>query len=124
MINNAIIKYEKWNVKMKVAPQIYLKDSTEVATFYQKAFGLTLGMTVMNDDGTYQHVSLMCGETEILAIAEQPNRTTYYCDNDPIYINVWDVKTKEAVDHAFEVLREGAYRIDEKPSSPDWDKNK
>ena len=53
---------------MKVAPQIYIKDSVEAAAFYQKAFGLTIGMTDMWGDGTYRHVSLMSGATEILAI--------------------------------------------------------
>ena len=111
---------------MKVAPQIYIKDSAEAAAFYQKAFGLTIGMTDMNDDGTYKHVSLMSGETEILAIGEDSDNLTYYDDKsnkEPISINIWELETNEAVDHAFAVLRDGAYRIDDKPDSPEWDKD-
>ncbi|MCL2508915.1 MAG: VOC family protein [Oscillospiraceae bacterium] len=109
---------------MKVAPQIYIKDSAEAAAFYQKAFGLTIGMTDMNDDGTYKHVSLMFGKTEILAIGENSDNISYYSNvsnEEPISINLWELATNEAVDHAFTVLREGAYRIDNKPDSPEWD---
>ena len=110
---------------MKIAPQLYIKGSVEAAAFYQKAFGLTIGMTDMNNDGTYKHVSLMSGETEILAIGEYPDNISYYdgtSDKEPISINIWEPGTNEAVDCAFTVLREGAYRIDDKPGSPEWDK--
>lgn len=33
---------------MKSDPQIYVKDSVEAVVVYQKAFGLTLGMTAVN----------------------------------------------------------------------------
>ena len=110
---------------MKIAPQLYIKGSVEDAAFYQKAFGLTIGMTDMNDDGTYKHVSLMSGETEILAIGEDSDNISYYgdaSDKQPISINIWELGTKEAVDNAFAVLREGAYRADDAPGSPEWDK--
>ena len=55
---------------MKATPQIYVKGSDEAAVFYQEAFGLNFGMTSQNPDGTYEHVSLMSGENEILAIGE------------------------------------------------------
>jgi len=121
--NEKIIRKEKY--QMKIAPQLYIKGSVEAAAFYQKAFGLTIGMTDMNDDGTYKHISLMSGENEILSIGENPDNISYYSDmsgKEPISINIWELGTNEAVDHAFTVLREEAYRIDDKPGSPEWDK--
>ena len=109
---------------MKIAPQLYVKGSIEAAAFYRKAFGLTIGMTDMNDDGSYKHVSLMHGDTEILAIGEDSDNISYYNkgDREPIRINIWEFGTNEAVNHAFAVLCEGAYKADDKPGSPEWDK--
>ena len=108
---------------MKIAPQIYIKGSVVAAAFYQKAFGLTIGMTDMWDDGTYRHVSLMSGDTEILAIGEDTDNMLYYKkgDKEPISINIWELGTNEAVDHAFVVLSEDACIIPNAPGSPDWD---
>jgi len=112
---------------MKAVPQIYIKGSVEAAAFYQKAFGLTIGMTDMWDDGTYRHVSLMSGETEILAIGEDgDNRQSDVADRSkpPIMaINVSPLGTREAVDHAYSVLSNEA-RVNESPNGPavpDWD---
>jgi len=46
---------------MKVCPQLYIRGSVEAAAFYQTAFGLVIGMTDMNPDGTYKHVSSVFG---------------------------------------------------------------
>jgi len=109
---------------MKVAPQLYIRGSAEAAAFYQRAFGLTIGMTDMNGDGTYKHISLMSGETEILAIGENPDNISYYSGSgkEPIGINIWDLGTNEAVDQAFAVLREDACKtFEDAPGSPEWD---
>ena len=55
---------------MNATPQIYIKNSDKAVPFYQEAFGLTIGMTAQNSDGTYEHISLMSGKNEILAIGE------------------------------------------------------
>jgi len=108
---------------MKVCPQLYIRGSVDAAAFYQAAFGLVIGMTDMNPDGTYKHVSLLSGDTEILAIGENPENTCYYDAakrKDPISINLWELGSNEAVDRAFAVLSTGAHRIDAAPGTPEW----
>ena len=106
---------------MKSSPQIYVKGSLEAAALYRNAFALTDGMTALNEDGTYEHVSLMCGETEIIAIAE--DRLDLHCDRivgDKITVmafNVYELGTREAVDRAYAVLSAEA-RVNENPDGP------
>ena len=113
---------------MKSGCQIYVKGSVEAAALYQKAFNLVPGMTALNDDGTYEHLSLMSGENEIIAIAE--DKLDYHDDKvgrgkcPVMSCNVYDFNTKEEVDHAYAVLSEGA-RWNENPDGPGapvWDK--
>ena len=112
---------------MKSGCQIYVKGSLEAAELYQKAFNLTKGMTALNEDGTYEHISLMSGENEIIAIAEGSD--DFCCDvilkdRCPIMsFNVAGLGTREAIDHAYAVLSEGA-RHNNNPDGPNiacWD---
>ena len=108
---------------MKSSPQIYVKNSLNAVVLYQKAFNLTLNpdMTAFNDDSTYEHVSLMSGNNEILAVAEDSHNlhNDMVADNKvPIMaFNVYQLGTREAVDHAFTVLSAEA-RINENPNGP------
>ncbi len=65
---------------MKSYCQLYVKGSLEAVAFYQKAFNLTLNpdMTAYNKEGSYEHVSLMYGDNEILAVAED---TLNFCND-------------------------------------------
>jgi len=56
---------------MRVITQLVLEGTIEAAEMYIKAFGLTPGLTVKHDDGTYAHLSLMDGDTEILSMTER-----------------------------------------------------
>lgn len=112
---------------MKSGCQIYVKGSLEAAELYQKAFNLTKGMTALNEDGTYEHVSLMSGENEIIAIAEGSD--DFCCDvilkdRCPIMsFNVAGLGTREAIDHAYAILSEDA-RHNNNPDGPNiacWD---
>ena len=106
---------------MKSTPQIYVKNSLKAVELYQNAFILSQGMTAYNDDGTYEHISLMSGENEILAVAE--DLLDLHCDiikenKIPIMaFNVSKLGTKEAVDHAYAILSAEA-RINENPNGP------
>ena len=116
---------------MKSCPQIYVKGSLDAVALYKEAFNLTLNpdMTAFNDDGTYEHVSLMSGDNEILAVAEDSldlHSDIVANNKKPIMaFNVFQLGTKEAVDHAYNVLSAEA-RINENldgPVCPYWDED-
>ena len=113
---------------MKHGILINLKGSAEAAAFYMKALDLKINpdMVDMNDDGTYKHISLVSGDTEIIAISEDV--LNIYDDKTAngkppmAVVGIWDI-SKEAVDQAYAVLSEGA-RHNENingPGVPDWD---
>jgi uncharacterized glyoxalase superfamily protein PhnB len=116
---------------MKSTPQVYLKGSLEAVALYQKAFNLTLNpdMTAFNKDGTYEHVSLMFGDVEIIAVAEDSldlHSDEVMGNKIPVMaFNISNLGTREAVDHAYEVLSAEA-RINENlegPACPFWDED-
>ena len=106
---------------MQSGCQIYVKNSIEAVAFYQKAFNANLGMNILDANGVYEHASLMFGEREILAVAEDKNDT-----NSPLVqngklpvmsFNCYDLGSREAVDQAYKVLSEDA-RSTENPGGP------
>jgi mRNA interferase MazF len=114
---------------IKSVPQVYIKGSLEAVELYKKAFNLNPSpeMTAYNDDGTYEHISLMYGEKEIIAVAEDAN--DLHDDNltknklPVMAFNVSGLGTREAVDHAYFILSAEA-RINENPNgpaAPGWD---
>lgn len=58
---------------MKLGATLYITDTPGAAALYQRAFGLSLGYTAMNPDGTYLHASLCRDGQEIFAISESAN---------------------------------------------------
>lgn len=100
--------------RMKTAALINVKGSVEAVAFYMKALDLKINpdMVDMFDDGTYKHISLVSCYTEIIATSED-NHNTH--DNKTangklpmVTIGVWDLGSKEAVDHAYAIISEGA----------------
>ena len=81
-------------------------------------------MTCFNADGTYEHVSLMSGENEIIYVAEDTLGLCHTETKRPVMaFNACSLGTKEAVDHAYAVLSAEA-RINESPNGPTvagWD---
>ncbi len=55
---------------MKIGSQVYVKSSAEAVGLYQKAFGLTLGYHVKNDDGSFFHAELLSDDEFFLAVSE------------------------------------------------------
>jgi hypothetical protein len=89
---------------MRVVTQLVIEGTIEAAELYMKAFGLTPGLTVKYDDGTYAHLSLMHGETEVLsmterryAISEEKARQPYDAMPGTAGFGI-NGETKEAVD--------------------------
>jgi len=109
---------------MKTCCQVYVKGSLEAAEIYCKAFNLTLNpdMTFFNENGTYEHVSLMFGETEVLAVAEDVTNKIINTKSVMAF-NFYDLGSREAVDHAFSVLNVDALFNENPngPKSPFWD---
>ena len=105
---------------MQTSCQIYVKGSVEAVKFYQRAFGWTIGMNRKLPDGAWGHASLMFGEREMLAVAEDANDTSspdIMGNKLPIMsFNCYGL-TKEAVDQAYNVLCKDA-RSSENPNGP------
>ncbi len=106
---------------MQTGCQIYVKGSEEAVRMYQAAVGWTKGMCFQRPNGTYEHVSLMSGEREMLAVAEDADGI---CSPETVggkapvmSFNCYDLGTREAVDLAYSVLSEGA-RFTENPGGP------
>jgi PhnB protein len=59
---------------MTLGATLYISNSTEAVTFYQEAFGLTLGYNEKNPDGSYLHAALYKDGTEIFAVSESCNK--------------------------------------------------
>ena len=112
---------------MKTAGQIYVKGSIEAFELYKNALKLTTGMYCLNEDGTLEHATLKDGDTEIIAVAE--DSLNLHCDKivgdkqSVMFFNVWDLGTREAVDHAYTALSlEARWNEDpDGPASPLWD---
>jgi len=96
--------------------QVYVKGSVEAVELYQKAFDAKLGLnTGINKDGTYYHAELdVYGQ--ILAIAEADGRTA---GNNMQFCLNFHLKEKDKVTKAYEVLKEGARKVNP-PDSCSW----
>lgn len=98
---------------MKLGATLYIHNTREAADFYQRAFGLTLGYTAPNPDGSYLHASLCRDGREVFAISESANpallellRRADIHTNRPIANLGLDFPTEAEVRHAFALLVE------------------
>lgn len=123
---------------MRTIPQLCINGTIDAANLYQEAFGLTLGLTVKHDNGTYAHISLMDGDIELFSMTEKSNlegaehlkgtNAEYRANNatnispfdSPVTIGIYGL-TKEAVQKAYEILRKDAISFDpDGPKSLPW----
>lgn len=97
---------------MKNYTQVYVKNSFEAAKTYCDAFGAEISFAIKNPDQTaYEHCELSVNGEGFLALAEAANP----CDVELVHKMKWETMTfnafemgsKEAVLHAFEVLSDG-----------------
>lgn len=98
---------------MKLGATLYIHHTQEAAYLYQRAFGLTLGYTALNPDGSYLHASLCRDGQEVFAISESRNdelvallRRADIHTNRPIANLGIDLPTEEEVRRAFALLAE------------------
>lgn len=112
---------------MKTCGQVYVRGSVEAFALYKEALQLTTRMYCLNEDGTLEHGDLKDGDTEIIAVAEdsqnQHGDRITGGKRSVMFFNVWDLGTREAVDHAYAALSPGARWNEnpEGPAAPDWD---
>jgi PhnB protein len=62
---------------MILGATLYLKNSVEAVNFYQKAFNMTLGYNVKNEDGSFLHAELMKDGNCVFAVSD-------FCDEEII----------------------------------------
>ena len=108
---------------MRTVFQLSINGTIEAAEMYKEALGLTCGLSVKHDDGTFAHLSLKYGDSAVLSITErgkaaeskkQPN------DAQPTTAIGMYGLSKEAVYRAYEVLRKDAQNILDEPTSCPW----
>jgi len=111
---------------MRVVTQLVIEGTVEAAELYIKAFGLTSGLAVKHDDGTYAHLSLMYGDIEILSmterrhvISEEEAKQPYNATRGTAGFGIYGL-TKEAVYNTYEVLKKDAKKILDEPKSCPW----
>ncbi|MCL2593568.1 MAG: hypothetical protein FWD82_09420 [Defluviitaleaceae bacterium] len=120
---------------MRIIAQLCIDGTIEAAELYKEAFDLTLGLTVKHDDGTYAHLSLMCGDAEVLSMTEKSKLegaahlkgTNAECHagntrafDSPVTVGIYGL-TKEAVQKAYDILKKDAILFDpEGPKSLPW----
>ena len=111
---------------MKNYTQVYVKNSLEAAKMYCKAFGAEITAEYIDSAGTaYEHCELSVNGENFLALSEASNP----CDIEFVHkmkwetmtFNVFEMGTEEAVQRAFDVLREGGVVIHEIQGLP-WSK--
>ncbi|WP_058303283.1 VOC family protein [Gorillibacterium timonense] len=103
---------------MKICPQIYVRGSIEAVEFYTQAFSGTLGFNVQHEDGTYEHASIMMGDSEVLALCENEKYTSNMNGNPVMQFCLYDLGTEKAVFQAYQVLKIDAIRNDN-PNGPE-----
>ena len=108
---------------MRVVTQCVIKGTLEAAETYKLAFGLTDGLTVKHDDGTYAHLSLMSGDLEILSMTESSDEASGENKNQSsstvsgiANIGLYGL-TKEEVLKAYDVLKKDAIKVTDEPKS-------
>ncbi len=108
---------------MKLGATLYIRDTREAAALYQQAFGLTLGYTAENPDGTFLHAALCRDGQEIFAISESRNdallallRHADIHHNRPVANLGLDLPTEAEVRRAFALLaKEGTVTLPLQP---------
>lgn len=99
---------------MKVYTQVYVRGSVEAAEMYCKAFGAEITFQIKDERGLYAHCELSVNGEGILALSEAPED----CDLTPktkwqtMAFNAFELGTREAVENAYKVLKEGGTVID------------
>jgi uncharacterized glyoxalase superfamily protein PhnB len=107
---------------MKISSQLYVKGSVEAVETYCKAFGAEIGFQIKDEArNVYEHCELWMNGHLFMAVSEAPEGcdTSKKCAWQTMAFNVYDMGSKEVVQNAYDVLRDGGTVID--PLGPcDW----
>lgn len=107
---------------LNISSQVYVAGSLDAVDRYCRAFGLEKGLEVKNETGNeYLHCELMRDGELFMAVSEAPKD----CDTSPkttwqtMAFNVYGMGSEEAVQQAFDILKEDGTVIDP-PGPCDW----
>lgn len=97
---------------MKCYTQVYVINSMEAVETYCKAFGAKVTYAVKNKEQTaYEHCELSVNNQPILAVAEAPTaydvRVIHRMKWQTMTFNAFELGSVDAVQTAYQVLREG-----------------
>lgn len=102
---------------MRIGMGINVKNSAEAVELYIKAFGLSLGYHVKNEDGSYFHSELYKGDEQMLCVVEGNGS-----NNESIIQLGVELDSPEEVTRVFNAFCEDGARVDmpicELPWSP------
>jgi uncharacterized glyoxalase superfamily protein PhnB len=104
----------KGGIVMKLGATLYVKNSTEAVEYYKDAFGMTLGYSEKNPDGTFLHAALFRDGDEIFAVSESQNdnlvaimlKSSMKYSRPTMSLGI-NFNTKEEVQKAYEILSAG-----------------
>ena len=100
---------------MSLGVGLYVKNSREAVKLYQAAFGAELGYHVLNEDGGYFHSELMVDGDPLVSVCEAVDAIEPR--GNPVELGVF-FQTRDEVDRAFSLLRQGAHIIIEPKQLP------
>lgn len=111
---------------MKCYTQVYVMNSLEAVENYCKAFGADVTFEIKNSDKTaYEHCELSVKGEPILAVAEATEPydigTIHKMKLQTMTFNAFELGSTNAVDNAFNILKEGGVVIEEIHELP-WSK--
>lgn len=103
---------------MKCYTQVYVMGSFEAAETYCRAFGAEVTFAIKNEAETaYEHCELSVNNEPILAVAEAAKpydvSVIHQLQWQTMTFNAFELGSKEAVENALAVLREGGVVLEE-----------
>ena len=111
---------------MKCYTQVYVINSIEAVKTYCKAFGAKVTYEIKNDAGTaYEHCVLSVNNEPILAVAEASElydvSVIHRMKWQTMTFNAFELGSTDAVQNAYDILREGGVVIETIHELP-WNK--
>ena len=111
---------------MKCYTQVYVMNSMEAAETYCRAFGAEVTFAIKTDTQTaYEHCELSVNGEPILAVAEASKPydvgVIHQMKWQTMTFNAFELGSEDAVQNAFDVLRDGGVVLEEIHELP-WSK--
>lgn len=96
-------------MSIKVGAQAYVRGSIEAVEMYCKAFGAEITFEIKNDKVSYAHSELSVDGQFFLNVSEASDDIDAKAPNErwTMTFNVYPFENEGAVQHAYDVLRDG-----------------